>query len=604
VRRGKKVPKKRLNFGEGTRTAVQPSRSNPLPPGKIASVGVGAPSASDRHRLRIGDWTVDPALNELSAAGKSVKLEPKAMSVLIYLADRAGQVVGREALLAALWPGVVVGDDALTQVVIKLRKALGDTPGKAAYIQTISKRGYRLIAPVIRAETMPPAPRADSASPPAPRKGRVASMAAVGTAVLLLAAAGLWWSSAERGTGVLTSPPALPDTEAADAQPTVTVRPFEAVGDDPQAALLARGITADLVTDLSKLSGLRVIDPVPLSGKTGTDTAASIPPIRYVVSGTVQRVDDRLRLNVYLTDGEAGNQLWSERFDRATNDLFTLQDELGPKILQILPAKVSEAELRRVAQRHTRNLEAFEYFQRGQSALLVRQQAENEIARDMFRRAIALDAAFARAYAGLALTYAADYRNQWAAEGPAALDRALEMAQTAYQINPDIRETYWVLAFVHMERRQHEQALQYLRTAVRLYPSFADGYALMGGIDTYLGRPADTVPLLRTAMRLDPEAGDLYFLLLGRAYLFLGDLEQARINLQQALARNPVNLEAHVYMAALNVLAGDKAAAAWEAEEIRALRPGFSSHAWLETYPMIDVAQRNKLVDALAQLAF
>src|SRR6185437_14897999 len=268
----------------------------------------------------------------------------------------------------------------------------------------------------------------------------------------------------------------------------VTVRPFEAVGDDPQAALLARGITADLVTDLSKLSGLRVIDPVPLSGKTGTDTAASITPIRYVVSGTVQRVDDRLRLNVYLTDGEAGNQLWSERFDRATNDLFTLQDELGPKILQILPAKVSEAELRRVAQRHTRNLEAFEYFQRGQSALLVRQQAENEI------------------------------------------------AQTAYQINPDIRETYWVLAFVHMERRQHEQALQYLRTAVRLYPSFADGYALMGGIDTYLGRPADTVPLLRTAMRLDPEAGDLYFLLLGRAYLFLGDLEQARINLEHALA--------------------------------------------------------------------
>jgi len=112
------------------------------------------------------------------------------------------------------------------------------------------------------------------------------------------------------------------------------------------------------------------------------------------------------------------------------------------------------------------------------------------------------------------------------------------------------------------------------------------------------------VPLLRTAMRLDPEAGDLYFLLLGRAYLFLGDLEQARINLDHALARNPVNLEAHVYMAALNVLAGDKAAAAWEAEEIRALRPGFSSHAWLETYPMIDVAQRNKLVDALAQLAF
>src|SRR6185295_11068167 len=157
-----------------------------------------------------------------------------------------------------------------------------------------------------------------------------------------------------------------------------------------------------------------------------------------------------------------------------------IQEELGPKILHVLPAKVSEAELRRVAQRHTRNLEAYEYFQRGQSALRFRQNVENETAREMFRRAIALDATFARAYAGLARTYAADYRNQWTGDGRAALDRALGLARTAHQMNPDIPETHWVLAYVHMERRQHEQALQHLETAVRLYPSFADGYALMG----------------------------------------------------------------------------------------------------------------------------
>ncbi len=368
--------------------------------------------------------------------------------------------------------------------------------------------------------------------------------------------------------------------------------------------LLAQGLAADLVTDLSKVSGLWVISLAPLGGQAGAETATDAPPIRYVVSGSVQRVDERLRLHVYLTDAETGRQLWSERFDRALTDLFAIQEELGPKILQTLPAKVSEAELRRVAQRDTRNLEAYEYFQRGQSALLVRQRAENETAREMFRRAIALDAAFARAYAGLALTYAADFRNQWTGDGAAALDRAFEMARTAHQINPDIPETYWVLAFVHVERRQHEQALQYLETAVRLYPSFADGYALMGGINTYIGRPADTVPLLRTAMRLNPQAGDLYFLLLGRAYLFLGDLEQARVNLEHALSRNPVNLEAHIYMAALYVMAGDKAAAAWEAEEIRALQPGFSSRGWLETYPMTDVAQRTKLVEVLGALAF
>lgn len=126
----------------------------------------------------------------------------------------------------------------------------------------------------------------------------------------------------------------------------------------------------------------------------------------------------------------------------------------------------------------------------------------------------------------------------------------------------------------------------------------------MGRIHTYIGRPADAVPLLRTAMRLNLEAGYLYFLNLGRAYLALGDLEQARVNLEHALSRNPVSLEAHVYMAALHVTADDKAAAAWEAEEIRAMQPGFSSRRWLTTYPLTNVTQKTKLVQALGELGF
>jgi tetratricopeptide (TPR) repeat protein len=309
-----------------------------------------------------------------------------------------------------------------------------------------------------------------------------------------------------------------------------------------------------------------------------------------------------VRLHVHLADAQTGKPLWSERFDRPLSAFFTIQDELGPKIVQILPAKVSEAELRRMAQRHTRNLEAYGIFQRGQAALLVRRKAENETARELFLRAIALDASFARAYAALALTYAADYRNQWTADGAAALERAFGLARTAHQIDPDIRETYWVLAFVHLERREPKQVLRYLETAVQLYPSYADAYAFMGGIKTYLGRPAEAVPLVRTAMRLNPEAGYLYFLILGRAYLALGDLEQARVNLEHALRRNPEDLESNIYMAALHLAVGDKAAAAWKAEEIRVLQPGFSGRRWLETHPLTDPSQKRKLVQALQEL--
>jgi len=532
--------------------------------------------------LQVGEWTVEPALFQLSAKGKTVKLEPKAMSVLVYLAARPGEVVSREALLSAVWPGVVVGDDSVTQVVIKLRKALGDAAENPAYIQTIAKGGYRLVAPVARPE---------NAVPQAPPAGRARARwtAAAGVAALLLAAAALWWTQRERAAAPVRAPAA----DAVGAQPSVAVRPFEALANDLRETVLARGITADLVTDLSKVGGLQVI---------GVETGA--PKSRYIVSGSVQRIGERLRLQVHLSDTETGKQLWSERYDRPLADLFSIQEELGPKILGILPAKVGEAELRRVAHRYTHNVKAYEDFHRGQLALIVRQREENEAARALFRRAIAQDAAFARAYSGLALTYTADYRNQWTTDGTAALDRALDMAQTAYQIDPDIPETYWVLAFVHMERRRHDEALRFLDTAVRLYPSFADGYALMGGVKSYTGHPAEAVRLLRTAMRLKPEAGYLYFLNLGRAYLFLGDLEQARVNLEHALARNPVSLETHVYMAALKSVAGEKSAAAWEAEEIRSLRPGFSIRAWLETYPMTDPAQKAKLVQVLGELGF
>ncbi|HEV8500466.1 MAG TPA: winged helix-turn-helix domain-containing protein [Casimicrobiaceae bacterium] len=558
-----------------------------------------------RTTLRIGGWSVEPGLNQISSAAGTVRLEPKAMSVLVQLAERAGEVVSREALLAAAWPGVVVGDDSLTQVVIKLRKALGDVAQKPAYIQTISKRGYRLVAPVSRsAAAVAQGSWRVGGSPDPARVPQRAVVFVVAAALLLIAAAALWGTERGRGidsrtAGTLASADAVRDT-----LPTVAIRPFEALGDDPKATLLAQGMTADLLTDLAKASGLAVIAVDPLREHAGAAPRTEAPPVRYVVTGSVQRVDERLRLQVHLADATTGEQLWSERFDRPLRAFFSIQEELAPAILRILPAKVSEAELRRAARRYTHSLEAYESFLRGQAALLVRERAKNADARESFRRAIALDPAFARAYAGLALTYAADYRNQWTANGAAALDRAFEMAQTAYQMDPDIAETYWVLAFVHVERRQHQQALALLQTAVRLYPSFADGYALMGGVDTYIGRPAATVPLLRTAMRLDPEAGYLYFLLLGRAYYFLLDNEQARINVQQSLSRNPVSLESHVYMAAICVATADRACASWEAEEIRALRPGFAVRDWLDTYPMIDAAQKAMLVRALDTLEF
>jgi len=552
-------------------------------------LAMDAPAVPADNRFRVGDWTVEPDLNQLSTQGRAVQVEPKAMAVLLHLANRPGQVVGREALLSQGWPGVVVGQDSLTQVVIKLRKTLGDDPDRPTYIQTIKKKGYRLVAPVLRpGGTIPPIRR---------RPHRVRWLAGA-AALALLVATGLWWSTGQQAGRL--SPGADLVVDVAQP-PTLAIAPFEALSKDSQELLLARGITTDLLTDLSKSSGLSVIGFSPMEGRPRSEVSGRAES-RYLVSGTVQRIDQRLRLHVFLTEQGSGRQLWSERFDRSLTDLFAIQDELGPKIVRMLPAKVSEAELRRMAQRHTRNLQAYEHFQQGQAALLVRQKSGNETARQMFRRAIDLDKTFARAYSGLALTYAADYRNQWTADAAGALERAFELARTANEINPDIPETYWTLAYVHAQRREHQQALKHLERSLTLYPSFADGYALMASVKTFAGQPAASIPLMRTAMRLNPTSGYLYFLVLGRAYFFLGNLEQARINLEEASKRNPEYLETHVYLAALEVASGGTPSAGWEADQIRALEPAFSAKRWLDNYPMTDNSQKAKLRQALDPL--
>jgi len=542
-----------------------------------------------RETLGIGDWTVEPALNRMSRSGKTVRLEPKAMAVLLYLSQRPKMVVSREALLADLWPGVVVGDESLTQVVIKLRKALGDEAENPVYIETISKGGYRLIARVSRSTVA------------ASRWRRWAWLAAAAAGALLLVAAGLLWLGGKHGGPTDSTRFAAGETSRA-AQPLVVVKLFEALSQDPRAELLARGITEDLITDLSRVPGLSVASDVPEPERTEERTPGTAVTSQYLVSGSVQLAGGRVRLHVYLAEGPSGIRLWTERYDRSLSDLFAVQEELALKLLQMLPAKISQVEMQRVANRYTRNLDAYESFLRGQLALQVRQREQNENARELFRQAIAQDAAFGRAYASLALTYCADYRNQWASDGGAALNRALELVQTASDINPDNPEIYWVQAFVHMERRQHEKALRYMDAAVRLYPSYADSYALIGSITTYMGRPAESIPPLRTALRLNPRASQLYFLNLGRAYLFLGDLEQARINLEEAISRNPSNLESQVYMAVLEHTAGNREAADWAATEIRALQSGFSGRAWLETYPMTDAGQKTMILTALEEL--
>ncbi len=553
------------------------------------------------QRLQIGEWSANRTTNELGRAGDTVRIEPKVMEVLMLLADHAGEAVSRETLLGAVWPGVVVGDDALTQSIIKLRKALGDNPRSPAYIETISKRGYRLIAPVLKADaalaTRVAGGEAPQQAPSGPRPGiRTRGFVAVVVAAVL--AGGVYFLEARS----LRPPFAQPDAfEFADAQRagllTVTVLPFETLGAGAGQTYLARGISSDLTTDLSRLSALRLIN-APID----TTAGRLAPSARYVVSGSVQRENVSLRINVWLTDSRTHELLWSQRFERPFGDLFAVQNEISRGLAEKLPGKISDAERQKLAKRYTSSPEAYEYFLRGKALFLVRQPEQNEQARSFYAKAIELDPQFARAYAGMAMTYAMDYRYQRSAGSSAALVRALELAETARQIDPEMPEVQWAIGFIHAQGRRYDQALQSLQRAIELNRSYADAYALMGGIYTYVGQADRSIPLLRTALRLNPAGGHLYFLLLGRAYFFENDIEQALVNLREALRRDPDDLETHVYLAAAWFANGKRVAAESEVDEIRDRDAGFTVRRWFETYPLSSAAYKERMLDLAAKI--
>jgi TolB-like protein/DNA-binding winged helix-turn-helix (wHTH) protein/Tfp pilus assembly protein PilF len=544
-------------------------------------------TANTVQRLRVGEWLLDPATNEISRGSERVHLEPKTVDLLVALASLPNQVVSREELLSQVWPGVVVGDDVLTQGVIKLRKALGDT-----LIQTIPKRGYRLIGEVSWLGREPGTVPGNSRR----RTYWIAGACVLAVAVLL----GLWRHVVEKN-----SPLAMMSADAIraaqiDVSPKIIVYSFREIAGDARQSLLARGFTSRLITDLGRFPDVRVITlpaqsvQAPAQGESGRGS--------YVVAGDVQSSAGKIRLYVRLVDAASGASLWSEQYDRPYSDLLALQDELTQRVLEKLRMKVSDAELRRRAQPYTRNLQAYEYFLRAQAALNVRSKSGNEAARGFYLKAVELDPSFARAHAGLALTYAADRRNNWTPDAKAALAKATELAGTAMQLDPNSPEVLFAVGFVSMERGALPDATGYLRTALRLNPSYADAYALMAGIQTYDGRPAETIPLIRVAMRLAPDSGYLYSLILGRAYFFLGDTDSALLNLRQAVERNTESVESHLYLAATLARAGQRDAAGWEREEIRSLEPAFSIRTWLQNYPMADAGQRQRLLEALASL--
>jgi adenylate cyclase len=263
-------------------------------------------------------------------------------------------------------------------------------------------------------------------------------------------------------------------------KPSIAVLPFTNMSGDPEQEYFSDGMTEDLITDLSKLSGLFVIarnSVFTYKGKAVEVAEVSRKlGVRYLVEGSERKAGNRVRINAQLVDATTGGHLWAERYDRELQDIFALQDEVTQKIVLALKVKLTAEEQTRFCQAPTSNLDAYDSFLRGQAYFWRLTREANIQARQLFEKAIELDPQYAGAYAVPSRTYFIEWLLQWS-QDPQVLAQGFALAQRAVVSNDSLPLAHTMLGIAYVLQKQHEQAIAEGERAITLDPNYADGYA-------------------------------------------------------------------------------------------------------------------------------
>lgn len=523
-----------------------------------------SPKINPQTPFQVGDWHVEPDSGRLLREGAEVKLEPKVMEVLVYLAQYPNEVISREALEAKAWAGMVVGYDAVSQSIIKLRKALGDNSRKPQFIETISKKGYRLIAPVSQ-ETS----KTERILSPLITHNRNKLVSA---GVWLAVTIGLVFILI---IGLKTS---IQPNTISTKESSIVVLPFKNLSDDPQQEYFSDGITDDLITDLSRVDSVRVIARQTSyhykHNRVGLEDIAHQLGVLYVVEGSVRKSGKHIRINVQLTNTEKGESIWAKRFDIEMDDIFKVQDDITRNVMDAMVINLSNKKPEHIETRGTTTFAAYDAFLIGQQNIRTRSKQGYDLTMNAYRRAIQIDQNYARAYGAMAVTLTRGYRYQWTELSLVeARERALELAKKAIELNQSTPQIYWSLGYVHLHRREFDAAETAVKKSVALSPNYADGYALLANIANWRGKAKDAVNYINKATAINPYYTFQYPSTLGLAYYNLGRYKEAIDALSEALDRNESALNPRLFLAAAYVRLNLLEEAAWEIKQISVNRP-------------------------------
>ena len=394
-----------------------------------------------------------------------------------------------------------------------------------------------------------------------------------------------------------SEPLALPD------KPSIAVLPFDNMSGDPEQEYFSDGITDDIITDLSKVSGLFVI--ARNSSFTFKAKAVDVKQVghalgvRYVVEGSVRRAAGMVRINAQLIEASTGNHLWAERYDGDLKDIFALQDQITESIVASLAVSLTRAEQDRALRKEVSDLRAYDYVLRGNAYHHRMTKDNNSKACEMFERAIELDPDYAPAHAGLAWALVHDANQGWSVDPKASLELALEHARRAVFLDDGLAKAHMVLGDVYCWMRRHEQAVGEGRLAIGLDPSFADGHMALAFYLVASGHAAEAVEEVQKALRFNPvHPMFIYYTILANAHYMLGQYEAAAAAGELAVSRSP-NSTAHRPLAAAYAQLGRMDDARRQAEEILRIDPEFTLQQFARMVPLKNKSDIDRYVEGL-----
>jgi adenylate cyclase len=523
----------------------------------------------------------------------AVAIGSRALDVLGLLIDRHGDLVSKDEIMDAVWPGVVEGANVTVQISA-LRRVLDEGRSEPSLIQTVPGRGYRFVAPVTGCEAEPRAqagrvkiaPADEFASAPvtqapivpiaaSPRRRGAALVIAGAFLALLVLTAGVWrlWL-VERTAAVQRVAAAASITSLVAPRLSIVVLPFVNLSNDPGQQYFADGITEDLTTHLARIGHSFVISRNTAftyrNKLADTKQIGRELGVRYVLEGSVQRSDRNVRVNVQLIDVGTDANLWAEQFDGEKGDLFLLQNDITRRIANALIVELVAAE----AARPTDHPDALDYFLRARAVMDKPKTRETYAeAISLFDRALTLDPRAVEAQSRLSIHLSGRVLGLMTEAAAADIARADGLAGQVLAASLRSPLAHFTKGMVLEAQKRLEEGAREYETAVTLNRNDASAYAHMGYIKRSMGSPEEAIPLLEQAIRISPRDPDVgtWYEVMGQAYLLQSRIDAAVVWAEKARADNPARPSLRALLASAYALNDESERAATELAEARRL---------------------------------